>query len=172
MLPEGTDKCPDVWLLWQLLGNYLSDEGQLEEAFEAYQRGLRIDESNMESLNLNYAIALMRSGKATMARERIRPIIDATGFRELDGSIQARILAVELEALRILDRCEAALACFEDIGGHDFGGHAGEELSILWTEYARSLVELNRYHEADEAAVQSVVAYPVNSGSSICGNCG
>jgi Flp pilus assembly protein TadD len=39
VLREGTTKCPNVWLLWQLLGNNLSDAGRFEEAFEAYEKG-------------------------------------------------------------------------------------------------------------------------------------
>jgi tetratricopeptide (TPR) repeat protein len=75
VLREGTTKCPGVWLLWQLLGNKLSDAGRFEEAFEAYERGLSTGEPNFESLNLNYAIALLRSGQAIQARDRVRPIL-------------------------------------------------------------------------------------------------
>lgn len=65
------------------------------------------------------------------------------------------MLAVELEALRILDGCDAAIACFEDIGDQNFGDDAGAELSILWAEYAQSLFELGRRNEAEEAAIES-----------------
>ena len=156
VLREGTNKCPGVWLLWQLLGNYLSDAGRFEEAFEAYEKGLGTDEPYSESLNVNYAIALLRSGQAIQATERIRPILEASSFQELEGSLRARILAVELEALRALGKCDAAVARFEAIGDKKFGDDAGVELSMLWSEYARSLFELGRHHDAERAAVRSV----------------
>jgi tetratricopeptide (TPR) repeat protein len=156
VLREGTTTCPDVWILWQLLGNSLSDAGRFEEAFEAYERGLSAREPYPESLNLNYAIALLRSGQAMQARDRIRPILDAPDFRERDGSLRARMLAVELEALRALDKCDATVAFFEAIGDESFGDRAGAELSMLWSEYARSLSELGRHHDAEKAALRSV----------------
>jgi len=155
VLREGTAKCPGVWLLWQLLGNKLSDAGRFEEAFEAYEKGLSTDEPRLESLNLNYAIALLRSGQAIQARERIRPILDAPVFRELEGSLRARILTVELEALRTLDKRDAAVAFFSAIGDENFGDNAGTELSMLWLEYAQSLFEIGRHQEAERAAVRS-----------------
>lgn len=155
VLREGTDKCPDIWMLWQLLGNNLSDEGRLDEAFDAYENGLSTEESDRRSLSVNYAIALMRSGETKQARERIRPILEAPDFQELTGSLRARLLTVELEALRILDQSDAAAARFEAIGDGDFGEDAGAELSMLWGEYARSLLELGRRSEAEKAAVRS-----------------
>jgi tetratricopeptide (TPR) repeat protein len=155
VLREGTTKCPDVWLLWQLLGNNLSDGGRFEEAFQAYEQGLGTDKSSLESLNLNYAIALLRSGQAMRAREWIRPILDAPDFKDLDGSLRARILALELEALRCLDKRDAAVARFEAIGGEDFGDDAGADLSMLWSEYAQSLFELGRSQDAERAALRS-----------------
>jgi hypothetical protein len=101
-------------------------------------------------------MALLRSGQVTRARERIRPILEASRFKELEGSLRARILALELEALRMLDKRDAAVARFEAIGDENFGDDAGAELSMLWSEYARSLFELGRYHEAERAAVRSV----------------
>jgi tetratricopeptide (TPR) repeat protein len=156
VLREGTDKCPGVWSLWQLLGNKLSDAGRFEEAFEAYEKSLRTDNRSLESLSVNYAIALLRSGQAIEARERIRPILEASRFQKLGGSLRARILAVELEALRKLDKRDSAVAFFEAIGDENFGDDAGAEPSMLWSEYARSLFEIGRYHDAERAAVRSV----------------
>ena len=155
VLREGTAKCPDVWLLWQLLGNNLSDTGQFEEAFEAFKKGLSTNEPNSASLNLNYAIALLRSGQPARAEERMRPIFDAPGFKELEGPLRARILAVELEALRTSGDPGAAVAFFEGIGDENFGDDAGAELSILWSEYAQSLFKLDRRLDAERAALRA-----------------
>jgi tetratricopeptide (TPR) repeat protein len=155
VLRDGTERCPDVWLLWQLLGNNLSDEDRFEEAFEAYEKGLNADQADLASLSANYAIALIRSGEMVRARERIRPFLEAPGFHEIEGSLRARILAVELEALRKSGDCDAAVACFEGIGNACFGDHAGAELSMCWSEYAHSLLELGRRDEAEKAAIRA-----------------
>lgn len=156
VLREGTETCPGVWSLWQLLGNSLSDARRFDEAFEAYERGLKADDPFVESLDLNLAIALLRSGRAAEARARIGPIIRAPRFKELEGSLRARMLVLELEALRKLDRCNDAVAVFVSMGSENFGDDAGAELSMLWLEYARSLFELGRRQDAEKAAVRSV----------------
>lgn len=155
ILQDGTVKCPDVWQLWQLLGNYLSDEERYQEAYKAYENGLGTDKAYSESLNLNYAIALLRSGDSVKARKRINPILVSSGFEQLDGSLRARILTVELEALRKLGDCDAAIACFKTVENKNFGDDAEEELSMLWTEYAQSLFEVNRPDDAEKAAIEA-----------------
>ena len=155
VLRTGLEKCPVDWGLWQLLGNYLSDEGEFEEAFEAYENGLSTEGSDTETVNLNYAISLFRSGDAQMAEERIAPILDAPGFSSLGGSLRARLLALELEILRGQGKWDEAVARFGTIGNADFGPDAGQEISILWAEYARSLHELGRHDEAEKSALRS-----------------
>lgn len=156
VLREGTQTCPGVWSLWQMLGNSLSDAGRFDEAFEAYERGLKADGPFEESLNLNFAIALLRAGQATEARERIGPILRASRFNELEGSLRARMHALELEALRKLNRLDDAIAVFDAIGNEGFGDDAGAELSMLWSEYARAHLELGHRHDAERAALRSV----------------
>jgi tetratricopeptide (TPR) repeat protein len=162
VLETGTEKCPNVWQLWQLLGNYLSDEGRMEAACEAYEKGLATDQPYRESLSLNLAIALIRWDRPTEARARLAPIIDSSDFQSLDGSLRARMLAAELEACRLLEDCEAAVRRFEDLGQHDFDDGAAEEQSILWAEYALALMRLDRRDAAKQAAIQAARSNPQN----------
>jgi len=152
-LQEGTEKCPDVWQLWQLLGNYLSNEERFSEAFDAYDKGLAIDESFSPSLNLNYSIGLLRSGKPTKAKSQITLVLGAPNFEEFGGSLRARIWAVNLEALRTLGKFDEAVQCFDGIKNKDYGDNSVEEVSILWTKLARSLFESGRRDEAEQGAL-------------------
>ncbi|HEX6902694.1 MAG TPA: hypothetical protein VF789_23450 [Thermoanaerobaculia bacterium] len=61
-LERGVEKAPDVWLNWQLLGNYRSDLGMIAEAAEAYERALECPDVSRSSIRLNQAILANRTG--------------------------------------------------------------------------------------------------------------
>lgn len=63
VLERGVKKAPTVWLLWQLLGNYRSDQGQWDKAFRCYRQALDCPTVDASSVHLNQAIALGRCGK-------------------------------------------------------------------------------------------------------------
>lgn len=71
VLNEGTDIVPDLWLLWQLLGNYYSDEGKFKDSFASYEEGLKISNHCKISLNYNYALAFEKSGDMLKAQKRL-----------------------------------------------------------------------------------------------------
>ena len=60
-LDEGVSVAPSVWVLWQLLGNYRSDQRDFERAAEAYSRALECPGANPESVHYNRATALSRN---------------------------------------------------------------------------------------------------------------
>lgn len=73
-LKEGCQRAPAVPILWLLLGNYLSDNNEFEKAFEAFQNGLKLPNSDVSALHLNYAIALERAEKYPEALNQIQQI--------------------------------------------------------------------------------------------------
>jgi len=56
ILERGVNLAPDVWLNWQLLGNYLSDLQRFEDAASAYQNALKCPKAQAGSIQLNQAI--------------------------------------------------------------------------------------------------------------------
>ncbi len=60
LLKEGLELAPDSWLNWQLLGNYLSDGKEPEQAKNAYERALKCSDVWTESIFLNQAILFNR----------------------------------------------------------------------------------------------------------------
>ncbi|MHC4728631.1 MAG: tetratricopeptide repeat protein [Planctomycetota bacterium] len=74
-LKEGVQKAPDAWSLWQLLGNYYSDEGSFEQSYEAYERALNCPRADISSVHLNYAIALKRNKKYPEALKHLDKVV-------------------------------------------------------------------------------------------------
>ncbi len=60
VLKEGVAQCPDVWVLWQLLGNCYSDNDNYDEAINSYRQALECPGANPSSIHLNTAISLSR----------------------------------------------------------------------------------------------------------------
>ncbi len=71
VLERGISLAPQVWILWQLRGNLLSDLDRFEEARSAYRQGLRLEGSDHSSLSYNLALVLYRSGSLIEAREAL-----------------------------------------------------------------------------------------------------
>ena len=67
VLREGVRKTPRVWLLWQQLGNYLSDKNRHRDAQRAYQQALKCPGTDEASVQLNIAIDLSRTGHGAKA---------------------------------------------------------------------------------------------------------
>jgi tetratricopeptide (TPR) repeat protein len=63
VLERGIELAPDVWLNWQLLGNYLSDLDRFEEAEQAYQKALSCANASTSYIRLNQAILANRQNK-------------------------------------------------------------------------------------------------------------
>ncbi len=76
VLEQGVAEAPDAWRLWQLLGNYRSDEGEFEACHEAYRRALKCPEVDVSSVHLNFAIALLRQEKFSEALRHLSRVTD------------------------------------------------------------------------------------------------
>ncbi len=75
-LRQGVAETPNAWRLWQLLGNYQSDEGRFDECHEAYRRALACADVDASSVHLNYAIALLRQAQHTEALRHLNRVTD------------------------------------------------------------------------------------------------
>ncbi len=62
VLRRGLEMAPNVWLNWQLLGNYLSDLGDYDEAGSAYEKAMECPDVYESSVRLNQAILASRRG--------------------------------------------------------------------------------------------------------------
>ena len=55
-LEDGVGKAPDVWRLWQLLGNCYSHADRFPESEEAFKKALGCSVVDTDSVHLNLAI--------------------------------------------------------------------------------------------------------------------
>ncbi len=116
VLDEGLQVVPELWQLWQLRGNILSDGGQWDEALESYERALPLDGADTNSLRLNRATALWRMEQLDEALEEIS---------QTDGTVQDATVSLcgRLQAVRV--------ALWAEQGQCD---EAAERAAELWDE--------------------------------------
>lgn len=91
ILEEGVSLAPNVWLLWQLLGNYRSEQHKYNEAHEAYKCALQCEQVDADWVNYNIAVALVgekRFEDAQRALERI----DEKSMKPRADALSASIL--------------------------------------------------------------------------------
>lgn len=106
VLEEGVTRAPSVWRLWQLLGNYYSDQGRYEEAHAAYRSALACPQTYNSSIYLNIAIVLYRE-------EKYKEALD-TLDRVTDEELHLPVASVRTETLNELERYEESLAIASD----------------------------------------------------------
>jgi tetratricopeptide (TPR) repeat protein len=75
-LEDGVRRAPDVWRLWQLLGNYYSDQERYDDAQKAYQHALTCPSADEGSVYLNMAIALGRERRYPEALHALDQVTD------------------------------------------------------------------------------------------------
>ncbi len=101
ILEEGVKKAPNVWILWQLLGNSYSDEKEPEKAQNAYSMALKCPDNDSSSIYLNIAIALSREGKHEQSLEACKNIKSKKMF--------LKRIALEMSQLNQLGRYDKCI---------------------------------------------------------------
>ncbi|HEY9793961.1 MAG TPA: tetratricopeptide repeat protein [Candidatus Obscuribacterales bacterium] len=100
VLQDGVSRVPNAWPLWELLGNLYSDQGQYDEAYQAYDKALACPNGDHDSINYNYAILLKRLGKleeAMKLSERIRA-----------GDLEMKVRVLQLSIFNAMKRHDEA----------------------------------------------------------------
>lgn len=95
VLLEGTRRAPQVWSLWQLLGQVYASTGRFEQALDAYETAQTCPGPDLEQLELNCAIAEYKSGKPRQAEARLEPLFGKVKESSLRLSV-ARYLVLSL----------------------------------------------------------------------------
>lgn len=99
-LQTGVTKAPDAFPLWQLLGNFLSQNNRFNEAKDAYQRALQCTGADTDAINFDIAV-LLRSTGQTMEALGI-----CDNFANPEWSLKVKTLRASL--LNNAGRCEEA----------------------------------------------------------------
>lgn len=106
ILERGTKAHPDRWLLWQLLGNALSDENRHDDAVLAYDRSLSLPGADRDSVEYNRALSRARAGDPDGALAGLG--------RLAEGPFALRAGALQVAVLRDQGRIDEAVAAAEE----------------------------------------------------------
>ncbi len=141
VLDEGLAAVPDLWQLWQLRGNILSDSGQWDAALESYQRALAIEDADANSLRLNRATALWRAQKI---EEALTEVARTDGnSKEMSISLYWRLQAVRLALWSEQRRCdevtERAAQLWEDQEEVEIDEDEAAPLSVAFSQIGWAL---------------------------------
>lgn len=74
-LRRGVEVAPDLWILWEYLGHYLSDTGRYGEALDALRRGMECPNAPQDSFLYNLAIVYQRMGEYATAVQMLQEAI-------------------------------------------------------------------------------------------------
>ncbi|MBN2384655.1 hypothetical protein JXQ70_17410 [bacterium] len=151
VLKEGLKVAPNVWVLWQLLGNYQSDSGNYDEAHKCYKMALGCEYKDESSIKYNSAIAYSRENKYADAENEI----DSIDLDKLEYEKYYKLLIlISSEKINILNNLNklkesysfgrAALGKEYDVDGYR------DELASLYTAHAETLWLSNNNEKALE----------------------
>ncbi len=96
LLQRGLELAPQVWSNWQLLGNYLSDLNQYDEAKRAYDSALECGVVWKDSVYLNQAILANRVNEFANALMLLEKIADEDLLLEKIDSKIAALMGLDL----------------------------------------------------------------------------
>ena len=115
VLENGVAEAPQVWSLWQQLGNCRSELGDLVGAVEAYERAKKCPGSDPDQIDFNEAFMRLRFGNKERGLEMLERVIKRTQDKKL------RLVALihRLSTLIELDRVTEALMELGEAYLHD-----------------------------------------------------
>jgi tetratricopeptide (TPR) repeat protein len=145
-LEEGVSLAPDVWLNWQLLGNYRSDLGRYAEAAEAYDRALECTEVDRSSVRLNQAVLANRVGE----HARTLSLLDDVD----DPSLADRAASVRVGALFEMGRLNEAEQLANDALGRVTGSAESCD-SVIFACLTADLAQIRLQRGADREQVRA-----------------
>jgi len=159
VLEEGVEIAPEVYVLWDYLASYLSDEGRYEEALQAYYRSRSCEDAPEGAVDFNIAVIYQRQGRHERALALIDtiPPTDALPLIVLDG---ARCFSLN-EVGKNADAMTRAAAILNQIGEDD--DVDPEAVARIMSEHAYALLILGIHEAAYLEAIEAVEFDKANS---------
>lgn len=156
-LQEGLESAPDVWRMWQLLGNLSSDLGHYDEARASFERALACAEVERSSVQLNLAILEQRREDYQASLHRL-DVID-------DPSLWAQVTSVRMTNLLRLGHLAALMAAGEELVARVERGDEGHGASVAYAlgSMALGAQQLERPREVAEQLALRALAYDIQS---------
>jgi len=152
ILKEGVDVAPEIFILWDYLASFLSDEERFDEALQAYYRSRECEEAPVEAVDFNIAIVYQRQGR----HERALALLDTlspseTLPKEIIDSAKAHSLNDTGKHADALTLTAAALTRIEEDDEVD-----PEAVARIMSEHAYALWVLGIHEAAYEEAYEAI----------------
>lgn len=141
VLDEGTQAVPDLWLLWQLKGNVLSDLKRFDEALESYDAALPLEGADATSLRFNRATALWRDGRVKAALREVEEYEIADAKLDLRWRIEATQLGLWAALERGDDVAARADALFAEQEDLEIEIEEAGQLSMAFSQIGWALMD-------------------------------
>ncbi|MBI9075024.1 MAG: tetratricopeptide repeat protein [Desulfatibacillum sp.] len=157
ILKKGLRIAPDLWVLWQLLGNLQSDLNNFSEAQTSYEKALQCESTDEDSIRYNSALAYIRENKYIEAQKQIEQV----NFKELlrKESYKLLLLASQTnitifnELNEFKKAYDFGLSLLKDISHVDA---FPKELSALYDSFATTMWKLTENNQAFEYLWKSI----------------
>jgi len=157
ILEKGIKIAPDIWLLWQLLGNYYSDEGRFDKSMYCYEKALISKDPDKVSLLYNYANMLKRNGRYDLAETKLAEIFQSSEFYGVDKELAMLCFSLQMGLFNKFERYREAEDAFNDCLKHpSFNTDYSSGFSRVLAEYANTLLKTQRLKEAEEMSVKAI----------------
>lgn len=145
VLEKGVEEAPDIWLLWQMLGNYYSHEGQMEKSCDAFEKGLQIEQTDRVSLLYNYSLALERNHEYEKAQRKISEIQQDERFPgDTEEYLYLLIQSLRLSLLNNLQQYQDAIKLYAQLEDSVIRREEDypSELSRIYAEVSKTYLNL------------------------------
>lgn len=157
ILEEGIKIAPDIWLLWQLLGNYYSDIGKFDQSQKSYENGLKTKNPDKVSLLYNYANMLERWEKFDAANIYLTQLFESENFGNADKELATLCFSLRIGLYNKLKKYDLAREAFKACLQHpSYSDEYSEGVSRVLSAYATTLFETQQNNEAEETVLCSL----------------
>ena len=156
VLKKGTKCVAHVWILWQLLGNCLSDDGSFDESLAAYDTALDLPDSDKVSLQFNRANALWRGGRLDEANSIVKDLLGSLEFAKREPDLKLCIHGARIGILSDLGLYQDAIAHFDNLPRPGEWSNYRSETASLESKYAIALWHTDRAEDANKAVARAI----------------
>lgn len=157
ILEKGVKIVPDIWQLWQLLGNYESGLGHYDKAISAFENSLKAKNPDTVSLYYNYAIALQRHGKADAAMNKLQLAFEDQQFNQSKVKLIELCFSLLMNLHNQQQNYNAVKQTFEQFSkAYPSSNAHSHGLSEIYSELAFALWKTMNKEEAIRIALQAI----------------
>ena len=152
VLKEGVDVAPELFILWDYLASFLSDEDRFDEALQAYYRSRECVDAPVDAIDFNIAIVYQRQGRHERALALLDTIAPSETLpKEIIDSAKAHSLNDTGKHADALTLTAASLSSIQEDDEVD-----PEAVATIMSEHAYALWVLGIHEAAYEEAFEAI----------------